>query len=52
VVVRWPHGALLVTGTSQMMQELDEVHVLPFDDLSVNCICELVTCVVSLIHGG
>jgi hypothetical protein len=52
VVVRWPHGALLVIGTSQMMQELDEVHVLPFDDLSVNCICELVTCVVSLIHGG
>ena len=42
------HSALLVTGTSQMMQELDEVHVLPFDALSVNCICELVTCLISL----
>jgi len=51
VVVRWPHGVMVPfwsQGTSQMMQELDEVHVLPFDDLSINCICELVTFVVSL----
>ena len=54
MVVSWPHGALLVTRTSQLMQELDDVHVhvhmhgLPFDVLSIKCICELVTCVVSL----
>ena len=58
MVVSWPHGALLVTRTSQLMQELDEVHVhvhvhvhmhgLPFDVLSIKCICELVTCAVSL----
>ena len=52
VAMRWPHGSLLVIGTRQMMQQLDDVHVLSFDALSVNCICELVTCVVTLIHGG
>jgi len=52
VAMRWPHGALLVIGTRQMMQELDEVHVLPFDALSVNCICELCNlCGMSLMHG-